>query len=86
MAMDENDILRWYDLCRQCKKQKPNMPKARCQLYHSVCVVKSPTALDSIHLFKDKYGNCKMFEPKGDTGDESERERKKRQAGPASWR
>ena len=85
MAMDENDIIKWYDLCCQCRKQKPNMPKARCQLYHSICVAKSKTAFDNIHLFRGPNGDCTMFEAKGDTG-ESEGQHQERQAGPASWR
>ena len=65
--MTEKEIQAWYDICRMCKKQKPNMPKARCQLYHAICVAKSPTAIENAALFVNEAGVCKEFEAKGDS-------------------
>lgn len=85
--MTDKQINDFYDVCCTCKKQKPNMPKARCQIYHAVCVQKSPTALDNIHLFLNPGGTCKEYVPKGDSDDEVQgnRQASKRQV-PSSWR
>ena len=64
--MTEQQIRDWFDVCKTCKKQKPRMPKARCPLYHAVCVTKSPSAIDNIHLFTNEAGVCKEYEAKGE--------------------
>ena len=85
--MTDYEVQLWYDTCCLCKKQKPNMPKARCQLYHAVCVSKSPSAFDNIKLFKNENGVCKLFDPKGDSNESSSSNRNTPQRkGPANWR
>ena len=67
MNMTDKEVEKWYDMCSKCKKQKPNMSKARCQLYHAICISRSQTAIDNIKIFTDKHGQCKNFDPKGDS-------------------
>ena len=71
MSMTDAEVEQWYDTCSKCKKQKPNMAKARCQLYHSICIVRSPIAMDNINMFVNEYGQCKNFDPKGDSDEQN---------------
>ena len=84
--MTDFEINIWNNTCITCKKQKPNMPKARCQLYHAICVARSKTALDNVALFVGPEGTCKMYEPKGDSDAENKDGDGGKFKAPANWR
>ena len=82
----DNKIMTWYETCCTCKKQKPNMPKARCQLYHAICVARSETALNNIDLFSNNAGVCKEFEAKGDSdGNDQTNSKSSGRKSPTNW-
>ena len=83
--MTDLEINIWNETCNTCKIQKPNMTKARCQLYYAICVARSQTALDNVALFVGQSGTCKMYVPKGDSDGESQDRNKNRPNAPANW-
>lgn len=65
--MDERHLQRWHDsLCSSCKKRKANFPKARCQIWYSLFVAKSPTAIQNADVLVNERGICKSYERNGD--------------------
>lgn len=63
--VDQKKLDMWHDhYCSTCTKRKENRPKARCQIWHSLFVAKTPVALQNADKFLDQFGTCKGYEPK----------------------
>lgn len=57
-------VIKWLDLCSECKKNKPTMPKARCQVAHALRN-NSAQAVENLWMFAGADGICKSYDPKG---------------------
>lgn len=62
--LSNEQLIAWHDnLCGNCTKRKENMKNARCQIWYSLFIQKSPTAIANAHLFQE-HGVCKGYDPK----------------------
>lgn len=63
--LTDEQLMYWHDnICSDCEKRKENKPKARCQIWYGLFVIKNKAALDNAHMFVDRMGVCKGYEPK----------------------
>ena len=49
--------------CRNCKRQKPKMPRARCDIWHGL-KTGSMVTHSIVHTFTHEDGTCKYLIPK----------------------